>query len=337
MESKLGIIIGYIDADKEHMSQNLLSLIKKQLSLVLDPKINDIGHDVYKAISSLSPKDLNQFDRIISEYQSNVGQTISNLFSEASSTIFRVLKTSAGVDESLICGIVSFLKWKIKEELFVNKLQSFTESATRRFAGFGMKANIASRAIEKALVEVTAKNLIRSNLAKIENDLHLLVANHESPEGEEMSAGREIDVWLEIEKDYDVSKKMFGRKINFIKSKFRREIIFRDVGHAYCLANNGFSKPAVILAGSVIEELLRVYLERKNVKARQSTFNSYLDACQDNGLLKTAIHRLSDSVRCFRNLVHLAEEKSSKYSISKATAKGAVSSIFTIINDFDSV
>ena len=51
-------------------------------------------------------------------------------------------------------------------------------------------------------------------------------------------------------------------------------------------------------------------------------------------LLKLAISRLSHSVRQFRNLVHLSAEKTEKYAISKATAIGAVTSIFTISNDF---
>ena len=50
--------------------------------------------------------------------------------------------------------------------------------------------------------------------------------------------------------------------------------------------------------------------------------------------IKSAIRKLTDSVRHFRNLVHLELEKDRKHSISKATAKGAVSSIFTIANDF---
>ncbi|GAG10101.1 unnamed protein product, partial [marine sediment metagenome] len=117
--------------------------------------------------------------------------------------------------------------------------------------------------------------------------------------------------------------------------KFIRKIIFRDVGHAHFLANNGFYKPAVILAGSVIEELLRQYLNYKRITPSNYTFDGYITTCKENSLLKSAIHSLTNSVRHFRNIVHLAKEESSKYTISKATAKGAVSSIFTIANDFD--
>lgn len=141
-------------------------------------------------------------------------------------------------------------------------------------------------------------------------------------------------IWDVIEKDFDINKRAFGKKINFVTDEFKRQIIFRDIGHAYILANNGFYKPAVILAGSVIEELLRLYLKSKEINPSENTFNSYIITCEDNDLIKKAVQRLTDSFRHFRNIVHLKNEKIPSDSISKATAKGAVSSIFTIINDF---
>jgi hypothetical protein len=167
-------------------------------------------------------------------------------------------------------------------------------------------------------------------------------------EGKEMQANRHkerpldlaagisgvTDAWLEIEREYDVSKRSFGKRINFVKDEFKRKVIFRDVDQAFLLAQHGFHKSSVVLAGGVIEELLRLYLEHKNVVPAKNNLDSYIKTCEDNGLLKSAIHRLADSVRQFRNIVHLERESSPKYSISKATAKGAVSSVFTIANDF---
>jgi len=141
-------------------------------------------------------------------------------------------------------------------------------------------------------------------------------------------------VWQHIENDYGISKNSFARKINFIKDTFKRKIIFRDIEHAYTLAKNGFSKPAVIISGGVIEELLRQYLESNNVTPSRNDFNNYIKACEDNDLLKGDISQLSHVVREFRNYVHLSKEKSSKDTVSKATAIGAVSFIFTIANDF---
>ncbi len=142
------------------------------------------------------------------------------------------------------------------------------------------------------------------------------------------------NIWADIIEEFGITKNSFGKKINFIKDTFCRKVIFRDIEQAYILAKKGFSKPSVILAGAIIEELLRQYLKHKKVKPAKDTFDEYIKACQNNSILKSAIHNLSNSVRYFRNIVHIENEKSSKYTISKATAKGAVSSIFTIANDF---
>jgi hypothetical protein len=75
--------------------------------------------------------------------------------------------------------------------------------------------------------------------------------------------------WLTIAEEMGITKKEFGKRINFIKDKFTRDVIFRDVEHSYILAKKGFSKPAVILAGAIIEELLRQYLIHKNIKTRK--------------------------------------------------------------------
>jgi len=167
------------------------------------------------------------------------------------------------------------------------------------------------------------------------------IRNNKLSKGKLMTISRTLwkqpssqDIWIDIYEDFEVKKLIFAKKINFVKDKYKRKALFRDIEHAYILAKNGFSKPAVILAGSVIEELLRLYLIAKNVKAANNTFDEYIKACEQNGLLKGAISRLSDSVRHFRNLVHLKGEMTVRYKISKATATSAVASIFIISNDF---
>jgi hypothetical protein len=140
--------------------------------------------------------------------------------------------------------------------------------------------------------------------------------------------------WRDIENKFGVTKRSFGKKINFVSDNFRREILFRDVEQAFVLASSGYSKPAVILAGGVIEELLRLYLEHKQIKPIKDDFNGYIQTCEQHGLLKDSVSRLSHSLRQFRNLVHLSAEETKKHTLSKSTAIGAVSSIFTIANDF---
>jgi len=141
------------------------------------------------------------------------------------------------------------------------------------------------------------------------------------------------DAWTAIKSVYDTDKNAFGKRIRFVSDAFKREIIFRDVAQAFLLAETGFSKPAVILAGSVLEELLRLFLESKGLRPLNDTFDGYIKTCIDKGLLKPPVHKLTDSFRQFRNLVHLRGESSSRHTMSKATAKGAVASIFTIVND----
>ena len=180
---------------------------------------------------------------------------------------------------------------------------------------------------------------IRSQKAQIAKEIKKGIkpqANHKKEKvGSTMETSLSSkNIWDEIQKDYDISKRGFGKKFNFVTDQFKRKIIFRDVEHAYILASSGFSKPAVILAGGVIEELLRLYLEYKGIKPANKTFDSYIKTCIDNELLKTAISRLTDSVRHFRNIVHLQKEDGSRITISRATAKGAVASIFTLANDF---
>ena len=140
--------------------------------------------------------------------------------------------------------------------------------------------------------------------------------------------------WESIKANYGVSKMQFGKKIRFVSDPLKRKIIFRDIEQASTLASQGFAKPAVILAGGVIEELLRLYLEHQNIRPINDTFDGYIKTCEQEHLLKNSVSRLSDALRQFRNLVHIDAEKTSRYSISKATAVGAVSSIFTIANDF---
>lgn len=176
------------------------------------------------------------------------------------------------------------------------------------------------------------KTIKKSERYKIENNLQV---NESAPKNKyKIYSIDNKNIWSEIKIDFDVTKRAFGKKIHFVKDAFKRKIIFRDIEHAYFFAQNDFSKPAVILAGGVIEELLRHYLKFKNIKPSKNEFNEYIRSCENKGLFKKGISKLSDSLRHFRNIVHLEKEESSRYTISKATAKGAISSIFTISNDF---
>ena len=184
------------------------------------------------------------------------------------------------------------------------------------------------------------QNSYRRNLRRRAIDLLSIIRTWEATgfeaekDSEPLAASDLKANWKDISKQFGITKIVFGKRMSFITDPFKRTIIFRDVEQAFVLASLGFSKPAVILAGSVIEELLRLYLGYKNIPPLSNTFDGYIKTCQQNGLLKDSVSRLSDVVRQFRNLVHLSAEETHKDTISKATAIGAVSSIFTIANDF---
>lgn len=168
------------------------------------------------------------------------------------------------------------------------------------------------------------------------HELRILASCLEGLVMEETVAKTQIDeaeIWKSIEEEYGETKREFGKKVAFVTDKYIRKVLFRDVAHAAYLANQGLAKPAVILAGGVIEELLRQYLISKGRSNPGRSFNEYIRKCETLGLLKKAIHKLSDSVREFRNIVHVELETSKKVTISKATAKGAVSAIITVAND----
>jgi hypothetical protein len=217
------------------------------------------------------------------------------------------------------------------------RIEQLQETKNRRLK-IVLDSLLNKKMLEAISLEETVINI--QSEAKLEIDKHLEEIKKAIKQEQKITESTGIgmkptskEVWDEIYKDYEISKRSFAKKINFVTDKFKKTAIFRDIEHSYTLADLGYSKPAVILAGSVIEELLRLYLKHKQITPDRNNFDSYIKTCEDNGLIKSAIHRLTDSVRHFRNFVHLEKEKSQRTTISKATAKGAVSSIFTIAND----
>ena len=142
------------------------------------------------------------------------------------------------------------------------------------------------------------------------------------------------EIWKQIKEEYDFTKKTFGNRISFVNDSNVRLVIFRDTEHAYILEKYGFNKPATVLAGGVIEELLRQYLIYKGIKPSKDDFNGYIKTCKEKGLIRDGYSGLSDTYRYFRNFVHISKEKTKKHAISKGKAKGAVAAIFTIIDAF---
>jgi hypothetical protein len=230
------------------------------------------------------------------------------------------------------------------KKIITQHIQSFIKNQSEAFY-YTIEEDLVRKGATKGAVESTKNGIhliANRTIAYCKDVLHEKIEsineslNTQKPTVTQMNNLNEVktDYWDNIKKDFDVSKRILCKKINFIKDSFNRQVIFRDIEQAYILCKRGFYKPSVLLAGGVIEELLRQYLNFKNIAPQNDTFDGYIKACEQHGLLKSAIRQLSDSVRQFRNLVHIAKEQSPKYSISRATAWGAVSIIFTISNDF---
>lgn len=142
-------------------------------------------------------------------------------------------------------------------------------------------------------------------------------------------------VWKFIKKDYGISKNTFGKTLNFIKDKQIRSVVFRDVAQSYLLLHDGYLKPAIISSGGVIEEILRQFLLAHGKKPNKDTFEKYIDSCYKYGILKKGTNQLTESLRHFRNIIHISREIQDNIKVSKSTATGAVASIFTIVTNLN--
>lgn len=141
--------------------------------------------------------------------------------------------------------------------------------------------------------------------------------------------------WTFVKDEFGIDKTTLSKRLNkFIKNDFKRGVILRDIGTAYSLLSLGFYKESVIISGGVIEEILRLFLLKNQIKSG-NTFNEYIKTCENNDLLKSGISRLSDFLREFRNLVHLGRENVKQDTVGISIAKSAVSSIFTIIDEIN--
>lgn len=269
----------------------------------------------------------------------NSSMNVNNILDRRLEAIKQLVNFRIKLDTQKIDEIVDIITVEISEKIFERAKQLIKDQMVnfcRRFPGSDSYLDlINSRVIDERNKLIShAKREV--NIFQKQSEFKKQgkkVFNEMSVTEKEMQFST-LDAWDRIKNEFGVSKLAFGRKIYFVKDKFKRKIIFRDTSNAYMLAENGFSKSAVILAGSIIEELLRLYLEDRNTHPSKNNFNEYIKLCESKGILKKGISKLSDSVRHFRNIVHLKNEIDPKYTISKAAAKNAVSSIFIISNDF---
>ena len=229
-------------------------------------------------------------------------------------------------------------RWWGKNQSILNQFRDATTVQSPSTGDEWDQINSAIGLDEMAPMKTQSLKKLIAEIERIIGGLESMNSNVEFYDGSSISEKEKkpsiSKTWAEIKDEFGQSKLDFGKKLYFIEDKFKKEIIYRDIEHAYLLAEKNIPKPALILAGGVIEELLRLYLKYKNITPEQNKFEGYIESCKKENLLKSGTSELSHSARHFRNIVHLEKEKTSRNTISKATAKGAISSIFTISNDF---
>ena len=269
----------------------------------------------------------------------NSSMHVNNILDRRLDAIKQLVNFRIKLDAQKIDETVDIITVEISEKIFERTKQLIKDQMgnfCRRFPGSDSYLDLINSRVkdEKNKLIIYAEREVDIFQKQSESKIQGKKVFNEMSVTEKEIQFSALNAWARIKNEFGVSKIAFGRKIYFVKDKFKREIIFRDTLNAYMLAENGFSKSAVILVGSIIEELLRLYLDYKNIHPSKNNFNGYIKLCESKGILKKGISKLSDSVRHFRNIVHLENEISPKYTISKAAAKNAVSSIFIISNDF---
>ncbi len=207
----------------------------------------------------------------------------------------------------------------------------------------GLKSAMLSRGFQVGSIIDGAQLGIVSKLSSVKyhfnNKLKLAVDLHNERLIKKSKASKMLNnkltdnynAWELIEEKYKTNKRTFGKKINFIRDKETRKIIFRDTEHAVMLLQNGFDKEAVIIAGTVIEEILRQLLLNKGITPKQNKFDEYVKSCEANKLIGQTDIRLSDISRQFRNAIHIENEVKNKLKINKPHAQNVVASLFIIV------
>ena len=127
--------------------------------------------------------------------------------------------------------------------------------------------------------------------------------------------------WNKGIKSSEIEKKKIGigmRGIfNFVKDKKTKSILVRDFAYAEICREKSMSKPAIILYGSIIEEVLRYKL---NSKAK---FSSLIDKFKEKKGLDPSLIRKIDFIKDFRDYVHIFLEKQGNFEPTEGIASVA--------------
>jgi hypothetical protein len=121
------------------MSQDILFLLDRKLSLLLVPRINGVGREYFTVIQSLKPDEYGKELAVLVEYSSSVGKWINELYEDAKNATVQVLTTTDAVlTEDTIKKVIQTIKKNIQDVVFVKKFDLILDSAIRHFRGFGV-------------------------------------------------------------------------------------------------------------------------------------------------------------------------------------------------------
>lgn len=115
-----------------------------------------------------------------------------------------------------------------------------------------------------------------------------------------------------------IDKKKIGIGIkglfNFIKDKEAKDILVRDCAYAELCIEQEMFKPAIILYGSIIEEILRTLL------SSDETFLKLIKEAREKNVLEDSLIRKIDFLRDFRDYVHIFLEKQGDFEPTEGIA-----------------
>lgn len=143
-----------------------------------------------------------------------------------------------------------------------------------------------------------------------------------------------ISGWVAIQKDHGLTKRVIGKKLNFVKEKTLKDILFRDIEQAYLLLHHKFYKPAIIISGGALEEILKEFLKHNQKIPSGNRFVDCIEVAKKHSLFSNGIISLLDSMRDFRNLVHIDKERAGQ-KVGIQLARTAVSALFLILKEID--
>lgn len=208
------------------MSDMFSPILAKKIDLYLNPSMVDLGFKTNDLIKPLKPEDLKRVSKIIEDFISIVGETINNQYLEIKDIIKTALNDAKiSVSEKLSKNIVAICEERINVEKYLSKFPKFIVAIERHYSGMGLKFDSSRYRLDLSSAKYVAmvQTLVRRNNEKIKTELNILLhatdtsknnIDNKSKDDKMTSNALPItNIWKEIETDFDISKRAFGKKL----------------------------------------------------------------------------------------------------------------------------